>query len=192
MTRLAPGTPEFMDRFSRFRYSAFRLETLPSYAASGEINSLRAFLAGQTPTPHPGKRQWVSWVRAAVQDGRWMQRVHVVAEPLTDYLHYEIAWAYAYNVAAGEDVRIVPVAEGQPWPTELPHSDFWLFDSSELIDMVYAPGGTWLDAELVTDPGKIAAACRVRDAALFLGQPWADYVAARPELARRVPVVPGS
>ena len=34
--------------------------------------------------------------------GRVQQRVHVVAEPLTAYLRYELTWQYGPNAAAGE------------------------------------------------------------------------------------------
>jgi hypothetical protein len=116
-----------------------------------------------------------------------MQRVHVVTEPLTDYMRFELTWAYAPNVAAGEDIRIVPVGPDRPWPADLPHEDFWLFDSSVLYAARYADDGYWLGVESVTDPTAIVAACRWRDAALHLAQLWADYVATRPSLVDRLP-----
>jgi hypothetical protein len=41
--------------------------------------------------------------------GRTQQRVHVVTEPLTDYLAYELTWEYGLHAAAGEDIRIIPL-----------------------------------------------------------------------------------
>ena len=69
-----------------------------------------------------------------------MQRVHVVVEPLTAYLRYELAWSYTPE--AGEDIRIIPVQTGQ-WPAGLPGlgGDFWLFDSARLLRMHYDPAG---------------------------------------------------
>ena len=43
-----------------------------------------------------------------------MQRVHVVSEPLTDYLRFEIT-GYRLNVEAGEDVRILPRRQQGAW-----------------------------------------------------------------------------
>lgn len=54
MTRLAPYAPEFSEWFSRFRFSSFRLETLPSYAGSGEDSSLAAILR-LMPSAAPGR-----------------------------------------------------------------------------------------------------------------------------------------
>ncbi|MDQ2881161.1 MAG: hypothetical protein M3Y48_07935 [Actinomycetota bacterium] len=180
---LAPGAPEFSAWFRRFRRSCFRLETLQWYGASGEDDSIRAFLAGQDPPPHPGKREWMTLVTAAVADGRTMQRVHVVTEPLTEYLRFEIAWSYAYSVAAGEDVRIIALAQGDSWPSGLPRDDFWLFDDAELFAMHYDADGTWIGIEHATDSDAAVAACLARDVALRLAAPWADYVSERPELA---------
>lgn len=186
---LAPGAAEFSAWFRRFRHSCFRLETLQCYGASGEDDSIRVFLAGQTPQPHPGKREWVALVTAAVEDGRTMQRVHVVIEPITDYVCFEVAWSYAYNVDAGEDVRIIPLAEAQPWPSTVPRNDFWLFDDNDVFVMRYDADGMWVGIEHLNDRTAALVACRARDAALQLAQPWAAYVKERPKLGDRVPVV---
>jgi len=73
---------------------------------------------------------------------------------------------------------------GDEWPDDLPQSDFWLFDSSVLYAMHYEPDGTWLGAEPVSDPDRIVAACRWRDAALYHAMPWREYIASRPDLKR--------
>ncbi|MGH3511670.1 MAG: DUF6879 family protein [Pseudonocardiaceae bacterium] len=143
--------------------------------------------AGQDPPPHPGKREWMALVAAATGDGRTMQRVHVVIEPLTAYLRFELAWSYAHSVAAGEDVRIIPLAEGESWPPGVALRDFWLFDDTELFDMRYDTDGTWVGVVHLTDPDATVVACQQRAAALSLGQPWAAYVSERPELTQRVP-----
>lgn len=182
MTRLAPYAPEFSEWFSRFRFSCFRLETLPCYAGSGEDASLAAFLAGGYPPPDAERRDWTQLVQAAVQHRRSMSRVHVVTEPLTDYLRFEIGWSYPQSVSAGEDVRILPLVDTEQWPTDVPREDFWLFDSTVLFGMVYDADGLWLGIERATDPAPVVAACRARDAALHLSQPWAEFVRARPEL----------
>jgi hypothetical protein len=170
------------------RYSVFRLETLQEYRGSGEDAWISAFNDGDPgPPPDPAQDDWEALVRAHRRAGRLMQRVHVVTEPLTDYMRFELTWAYAPNVAAGEDIRIVPVGPDRPWPADLPHEDFWLFDSSVLYAARYADDGYWLGVESVTDPTAIVAACRWRDAALHLAQLWADYVATRPSLVDRLP-----
>ncbi|MQA15659.1 MAG: hypothetical protein GEV09_16275 [Pseudonocardiaceae bacterium] len=94
--------------------------------------------------------------------------------------------AYQYNVNAGEEVRITPVTDDR-CPSDVPHWDFWLFDSSELWDMSYTEDGTLLGVEPVADPARIVAACHARDAALRQFIPWARYIRRHQGLVRYLP-----
>lgn len=185
---IAPGAPEFVSKFHEFSYSAFRLETLQSYGNSGEDADFEAFVAGRPKPANPGHERWQAMVRANVRAGRLVQRVHVVIEPLSQYMQLELTWGYGANAAAGEDIRVIPVQEGKEWPQNLPQGmDYWLFDSAELYHLHYDSDGTWLGTEVVTNPARIVAACHWRDAALYHAMSWQDYIADQPELARRVP-----
>jgi hypothetical protein len=62
-------------------------------------------------------------------------------------------WSYAPNVRASEDIRILPIQPGQ-WP-DLPHQDYWLFDSRDLWIMAYDADGRFVCAELVPDPAEV-------------------------------------
>ena len=166
----APVTAdEFLAQFEVFSYSAFRLETLQSYAGTGR------------------DEQWITLVKRNRRWGKTHQRVHVVAEPLTVAMQEELTEGYTGNVAAGEDIRIVPVAPGHDWPGSLPKFDFWLFDSSRLYVMRYDPDGAWAGAVRVADPERIVEACAARDAAMCRwAVPWREYIASRPDLKRRL------
>jgi hypothetical protein len=186
LTRLLRGE-EFDARFRRFRSSVFRLETLQEYRGSGEEDAIAAFQSGLAEPPDdPEQADWEEMIRANLRAGRVMQRVHVVVEPLSPYMRFELTWAYAPNAAAGEDIRIIPVRENE-WPPELPRQDFWLFDDIELFAAHYADDGMWLGVEPVTEPAQVEVARRLRDVALRLARPWREYMAARPELAARIP-----
>lgn len=176
---------DFWEPFERFKYSMFRLEVLQGYEGSGEDEAVAAMAAGQPEPPIPAMDRWASLIHAGRVAGKVHQRVHVVTEPLTNYMRYEIAWAYRQSTAAGEDVRIIPRSHGD-WPEGVSHDDFWLFDSSEMYLMHYDTGGMWLGAELITDSARIVAACRQRDAAWHQAIPWRQYVASRPALASQV------
>lgn len=184
---IPPGAAEFRAKFDAFSYSVFRLETLQSYGNSGEDEAFAAFLAYEPPPPlDPAAEAWNAMLRRNTQAGRVQQRVHVVTEPLTDYLRFELT-AYAVSVEAGEDVRIVRVAAGEPWPSDLPRLDYFLFDSSEMYLHHYDDAGNWLGTEAITDPATIVQACRWRDAALYRATPWWDYLQEHhPALAQRV------
>jgi hypothetical protein len=186
LTRFLRGE-EFDARFRQFRSSVFRLETLQVYRGSGEEDAISAFQAGLAEPPDdPEQADWEEMIRANLRAGRVMQRVHVVVEPLSPYMRFELTWAYAPNAAAGEDIRIIVVRDHE-WPPELPRQDFWLFDDVELFAAHYADDGMWLGVEPVADPTRLETARRWRDVALRLARPWREYMAERPELATRIP-----
>ncbi|HYR62015.1 MAG TPA: helix-turn-helix transcriptional regulator [Actinomycetota bacterium] len=145
-------TPEEFSRlFETFAHRAFRLETLSRYDVPEVEEALRAFLAGAPkPGPDPDDLAWQSNIRAHAAAGRPMQRVHVIRGPLTDYLRFEVEWGYPDNTAAGEDIGILHVGDGEL--PELGEEDFWLFDDSTLVLMRYDEHGRWLGADQVVDP----------------------------------------
>jgi len=107
------------------------------------------------------------------------------ASPITDYMKFELTWGYAPNVAAGEDVRIIPVTD--TWPADVPRLDFWIFDSSDLYIAHYDADGTWRGVEPRTDRGLVVQANHWRTAALNHAQAWSAYLHRHPSLIARLP-----
>jgi Family of unknown function (DUF6879) len=133
--------------FDSYQREAFRLETLPAYNVGSERAEYERFIATGRLDISDGD-PWLTRVRHFRRTGRWIGRVHVISRPLTDYLCYEFA-VYHYTVTAGEDVRILDLAD-QPNPG-LPAQDFWLFDDTAIVRMDYGPDGTQRGRELLDD-----------------------------------------
>lgn len=166
---------EFNRLFLDFQYTCYRLEALQQYGVSYEKDEFSQFLAGETRGVFPGIAGWIDGtVSKAVSAGKHLYRVHVVEEPLSDYVRFECAWSYEHTVAAGEDVRILPVPKGE-WPSGLPHYDYWLFDSSLLVAMYYDEHGTFLSAEMVDEPAEIVKANYWRDMAVAMAVPYRTF-----------------
>jgi hypothetical protein len=166
---------EFNRFFLEFRYTAYRLETLQQYDVSYERSNYSRFLAGEPCPDDPAISEWVDGtVAKAVGAGKRMHRVHVVEEPLSDYIRFECAWEYERTVAVGEDVRFIPVRRGE-WLAGLPHSDYWLFDSAQLTVMHYADDGAFIAAEIVDDPAEIVRANFWRDLAVHQSIPYKEF-----------------
>ena len=157
--------------------SRFRLETLQAYAVAEERDEYEEFLrTGRLDSP--GDVKWREMISGHVDAGRSLQRVHVIEEPLTDYVRYEIA-EYVRNREAGEDIRLLPVPAGD-WPEGLPQgTDFWLLDDGQSSQsawaMAYDNEGRFLGVEEVQDPDLIDTYRRWRDTALGLSVPLNDY-----------------
>lgn len=159
---------EFAELFQR---RAFRLELLDSYDSPGTQERVRRFLAGEQDDPAI-RAGWDALLRELRRAGRTVSRVHVVSEPLTDYLRFELAF-YAGSVAAGEDVRILPRARTAAMT--LPAFDFWLFDSASAAIMLYDSAGAWQAVELVSDRQLVSQCCQWRDATMRAAIPLTDY-----------------
>ncbi|MFC3997911.1 DUF6879 family protein [Nocardiopsis sediminis] len=164
---------EFEGFFDEFEYSAFRLETLQTYSAEHEEREFADFLAG-THDLSPDIGEWGEEVSSGIARGRRYDRVHVVTEPLSDYVRFECVTGYRQSVLAGENIRILPVPEGQ-WPSGLPRLDYWLFDSHVLVHMDYGLDGSLISPVVIGDPRQIVAANAWRDRAMHLSLPFAEY-----------------
>ena len=170
MGRVVPaGNVDWPGLFGRFEHTCFRLHTRQSYEDPGEADALRSFLAGQVPAIYPGKDEWLAVVRAGVAAGKVMQRVHVVSEPLSDYLRFEIGWSYPLNASIGEDIRISRAGAA------LPGNDYWLFDSRALARMHYDDHGRLTGVELDDNPAAVVQAAYWRDVALHLAVPLDNW-----------------
>jgi hypothetical protein len=102
-----------------------------------------------------------------------MQRVHVVSEPLSDYLRFEIGWSYPVNAELGEDIRISRAGAA------LPGNDYWLFDSRALARMHYDDHGRLTGVELDDNPAAVVQAAYWRDVALHLAVPLENWRSSR-------------
>lgn len=166
--------PEFTRPFKEFRYTAYRLEALQVYAVDYEREAFELFLAGKSLSEHSYDPAWINEIIApAAAAGRRMHRVHVVELPMTDYVRFE-SWHYERNSAAGEEIRILPVNQGE-WPDEVPRYDYWLFDSELLMSMHYDEAGRFVAAEFEDDPELIVRANHWRDAALKMSIPYREF-----------------
>lgn len=169
-----PGIDRLWDGLVNFRYSLFRLETLQAYSGSSEDEAFGEWQRTGIVPVTDELRQWCKRIRDRIDNGVRVRRVHVLVEPATEYMRFELA-SYAPNVEANEDVRVIPVRDNW-WPADVPsNTDFWLIDGWQLWSMRYTWDGEWLGAELVDDPQRIVDACAIRDAALAQSISWRKY-----------------
>src|SRR6266498_4074840 len=82
--------------FEGAKRSVFRLETLQVYEVGEDIERQRAFAAeGRLPPPSPDSMSFIRRMQERTMCVAW-SLVHVVDQPLTPYLRYELA-AYTEN-----------------------------------------------------------------------------------------------
>lgn len=164
-------TDEWQRFFDTFKRYAWRLELHPVYTMPQEEENLRRYRSGER-LPSDIETPWMKRVRGFVSSGRSIGRVHVVTQPLSEYLRFEFDWYYRHSVRAGEDIRILDLT-GKPDPG-LPDHDFYLFDDEQVVRMLYRPDGTQIGRELVENP-PIEEYLRYRDIALEGAVPFREY-----------------
>jgi hypothetical protein len=149
------------------------METLQSYQVAPEDALFSAFMEGR---PLPYSTESSAWLRRITDytgSGRRMSRVHVVDEPLTDYLRFELE-VYRINQSAGEEVFITPRRTHVALASF--NQDWYLFDDETLIFMHYSESGEFLGAAEAPEGTDVGIFRRQRDLALEHAIPLGRYL----------------
>ena len=137
--------------FRSFKQSAYRLETLQSYAEQSESSPFDLYRRGEQPESS-FMADWCQMVRGHVEAGRSMRRVHIVDLPLSQYMRFEIECCYGDTGRAGEEIRLL---EREKLPRVVSNAaleDFWLFDDSTVMVNDYDQNGTIFQARISSVP----------------------------------------
>lgn len=164
---------DFFSTFDDFRHQVFRLETLDFYDSKSEREPLERFRAGLSQDPS-WLEPWAQWVRSVKRRGASIGRVHVVSEPLTEYIRFEMTCAYPSNIDAGEEIGILPRSVANE--LEIPERDYWLFDDERVGHMVYDDKGVLRHLEVTTDPATVGECVRLREACQDRAVPLRQYM----------------
>lgn len=164
---------QFRDLFSTFKHSAFRLELQRQYREPDEATHVKRFIAGEDDPEHAAWLQpWLDLIRSLVGEGKRIERVRVHDEPPTDYQRWE-RWSGQWNIAAGETIRYMTRQEAHSVGL-LPaagETDWWLFDSTQLVEMNFDDVGNRVSTRVTTDPQLVVQACAWRDLAVHYAAP---------------------
>lgn len=152
--------------------SAFRLETLPQYLVPQEAEEFASWRVGYPRiTRTPDTHEYLAELQRDVARGIRWYRVHILDQPLTAYLRFELC-GYLANQQAGEEIYVVD-RDSHADLAEL-HEDFWLYDDEIAVRMVYDGEGHFLGPEPVEDLGRYR---EMRDAAMRHAELLNDYLA---------------
>lgn len=148
----------------------FRLELLPTYAVDSDGDDYRRWLDGAVEPTWARKQPWLDRLRRERADGLRASRVRVLSPSLTDYERYACSFGYAYNAAAGEDIRVLHRGR-HPMPTGLVEHDFWLLNDDLVVVMHYDGGGRFAGAR-VAGADELGAHLRTRELAWAAAEPF--------------------
>jgi hypothetical protein len=167
----------------RHRTDLLRVQTLAYYNVASDGDDLDRYLAGAGEPTAPGKQQWLSKLGEDAAAGKHRRNVHIVNAPLSDYLRYQFEWCYTFNVAAGQDVRILDVTEGPAAAHLLRIGDFNVVERQHVVRSRYDTNGTYLGAVQVSaDAAESYAA--LAELAWQLATPFTTWWASHPQYHR--------
>lgn len=154
---------EWRAMFRGIQSEAWRLETLPQYLVPQESDELESFRAGKRIDPITYSSPYTEDLKRLQGEGKRKGRVHVLTQPLSEYLRFEFSRYYAPHALAGEDIRILDVTERENPLQGV--QDFWLFDRSTVVLMNYEEDGTQINRELYEgDPAPFVEYQRIAEA----------------------------
>lgn len=162
---------EWRRRFADIKQEAWRLEALPQYLVPQEAEEFAAFREGRPMSPYTTS-SYTERVSRQRAEGKRNGRVHIVTQPLSDYLRFEFTRYYEAHVRAGDDIRILDVTN-RPNPLE-GVQDFWMFDREEVVLMNYEAEGRQLDREVFE--GDVTPFIEFQRIAVSESVPFEEYV----------------
>lgn len=125
----------------------FRLETLSRYLSDSDGDDFGRYLRGEPAPTAEAKKPWLDRLRADTEAGRRWRKVHLVDSSITDYERFEFEWGFAYNVTAGEQIRI-----GALGPALTGVGDFFVLDHLHVVRSHYDGDGRFVGATVADDP----------------------------------------
>lgn len=135
----------------------FRLEVRDAYSVDSDGEDYRRYLRGESAPNAEAKQPWLDALAADTTAGRIWRKVHLVRGALTDYQRYEFEWGFAYNVTAGEQVRVLEVdAEQAERLAAL--GDFFVLDGEHVLRNLYDDDDQFTGGQIIY--GGEAAALR--------------------------------
>lgn len=164
----------------RHRTDLLRVQTLDRYEVASDGADFERYLRGDAEPEAPGKQDWLAKLREDASNGKLRRNVHVVRAPLSAYLRYQFEWCYTYNVAAGQDIRILDVTTVPAEPL-LRVGDFTVVEHEHVVRSRYDSAGRFIGAvEATADAGYGALA----EIAWQLATPFSEWWLAHPEYHR--------
>lgn len=160
----------FRKRLRGFERDAWRWECQQVYNFPAELEQVARYMAGESK-PDGYNDQWLGNVRGIVDSGRSIGRVRAVRRPLTDYVRCQLDWVIPDSVQAGEDIRILEVAEDDP---DAPSEDFWLFDGALVVRLNFSEDGSLLNIEELEE-SDVRRYVKWMGAALTRAVPFDEY-----------------
>ena len=152
-------------------HDLLRIETLDWYDSAADDPHYRRWLDTGRVEMNDTWRAWLDRIQRDTAAGITWRRVHIITEPLTDYLRFELGVQYVANAKAGEQIRII----NAPDEARAGWRDFFVVNGGRVAVSTYGTTGKFQYADAPRDATDWAQWGRALwDAGVPFAQWWAD------------------
>ncbi len=163
---------------SRHQRDLLRVQTRAVYNVASDADDYRRYLSGAPSATAPAKTGWLTRLATEAADGKIRRNVHIVDEPLTDYLRYQFEWCYVPNEAAGQQIRILSSTDHPAANILARCGDVTLIEGRHVVRNNYTSDGSFTGASAIPVYG-VDAYAALAETAWELGTPfsawWAEH-----------------
>lgn len=164
-----------------------RIQTLDAYEVESDGGDFAAYLQGGAGPISPDREPFFQQLREERARGMVWRDLTVVNGPLTDYQRYGFDWVCGDAVAAGQDIRVLDIAQTPAAAVLLRLGDFWVVEGDHVALVQYDADGRYL-GEVAVENQSAHGYAAAAEMAWQLATPFTEWWAAHPEY-RRVPRV---
>jgi len=160
-----------------------RVQTLPAYEVASDGGDFAGYLNDAPGPTSPDREPFFQQLRDERTKGMIWRDLTVVNGLPTDYQRYGFEWVCPDAVKAGQDIRVLDIAEVPAAAVLLHTGDFWVIEGQHVVLVRYDSEGHHVGEVAVEDScahGYIAAA----EMAWQLATPFTTWWAAHPEYQR--------
>lgn len=135
--------------WDELRSEWFKIEVLQDYSGEDDGESLQAWLSGNREKSvelmkENYNREWVKSCQEKINNGIKLIRVHIVNEPLSPYLEWEIEHYKNVNIPlCGEEVLVCKSEKLKD--IQLPRGDVMIFDTQRVVKNIYTETGRMIE-----------------------------------------------
>lgn len=175
----------WLDHHRRAPGDMLRVQTLDAYEVESDGGDFAGYLNGAAEPTAPDREPFFRQLRAERAKGMIWRDLTMVNGSLTDYQRYGFEWVCPDAVAAGQDVRVLDIAE-HPAAAELRRTgDFWVVEGDHVALVRYDTDGRHL-GEVAVEASAVHGYVAAAEIAWRLATPFTEWWAAHPEYRRVV------
>ena len=133
------------EAFLNFKKSEKRLEVLQEYyIEGGELKQYNNYCECKRVEELDDLKEWNEFIRQSTEQGKIIERIRVLKNPVSSYLKYEIEHGFVPSQEYGQKVRFVSESIYKKLNKSAIKNEFWIFDDEVIFEMVYSKKGDFI------------------------------------------------